>query len=61
MLLGGFLHVLPGLNHVGMRQLRVVGGFLKRPRQVLFGGFPVFPRGLFEMFSYFLVMTGCFL
>ena len=61
MLLGGILHVFPGLNQVGMRQFPVVGGFLKRSGQVLFGGFPVVPRGLFEMFSCFLVMTGCFL
>ena len=59
MLLGGIPRVLEGLNVVGMRQLGVVGGFLKPSLHVLLlSGFQVLLGGLFEMFSCLLVMFG---
>jgi hypothetical protein len=57
-LLGGIPRVLDGLNVVGMRQLGVVGGFLKPSLHVLLSGFQVLLGGLFEMFSRLLVMFG---
>jgi len=57
-LLGGIPRVLEGLNVVGVRQLGVVGGFLKRPLHVLLSGFQVLLGGLFEMFSCLFVMFG---
>ena len=51
MLLGGIPRVLEGLNVVGMRQLGVVGGFLKPSLHVLLSGFQMLLGGLFEMFS----------
>ena len=61
MLLGGIPRVLEGLNVVGMRQLGVVGGFLKPSLHVLLSGFQMLLGGLFEMFSCLLVMFGCLL
>jgi hypothetical protein len=57
-LLGGIPRVLDGLNVVGMRQLGVVGGFLKPSLHVVLSGCQVLLGGLFEMFSCLLVMFG---
>jgi hypothetical protein len=57
-LLGGIPRVLDRLNVVGMRQLGVVGGFLKPSLHVLLSGFQVLLGGSFEMFSGLLVMFG---
>jgi hypothetical protein len=57
-LLSGIPRVLDRLKVVGMRQLGVVGGFLKPSLHVLLSGFQVLLGGLFEMFSRLLVMLG---
>jgi hypothetical protein len=49
-LLGGILRVLDGLKVVGMRQVGLVGGFLKHSLHVMFSGFEVVLGGPFEMF-----------
>ena len=59
MLLSGIPRVLEGLSVVGMRQLGVVGGFLKPSLHLLLSGFQMLLGGLFEMFSCLLVMFGC--
>jgi len=46
---------------VGMRQLGVVGGFLKPSLHVVLSSFQMLLGGLFEMFSCLLVMLGCLL
>ena len=61
MLLSGIPRVLEGLNVVGMRQLGVVGGFLKPSLHLLLSGFQMLLGGLFETFSCLLVMFGCLL
>ncbi|HUO38867.1 MAG TPA: hypothetical protein VMU34_14000 [Mycobacterium sp.] len=58
-LLGGILRVLDGLNVVGMSQMSLVGGFLKRSLDLVFSGFEVVLGGLFEMFSCLLVLFSC--
>jgi hypothetical protein len=60
-LLGGIPRVLEGLNVVSMRQLGVVGGFLKPSLHVLLSGFQMLLGGLLEMFSCLLVMFSCLL
>ena len=57
-LLGGIPRVLEGFNVVGMRQLGVVGGFLKPSLHVLLSGCQVLLGGSFEMFGCLLVVFG---
>jgi hypothetical protein len=59
-LLGGMLRVLFGVDRVGMRRVRVVGGFLGVSVLVMLGGFRVVPRSTFVMFCRLLVLSGCF-
>lgn len=54
------LRVLFGVGRVGMRRVRVVGGFLGVSVLVMLGGFRVVPRSTFVMFCRLLVLSGCF-
>ena len=60
-LLGSMPSMVSGMNVVGVRQMRVVSGFLVVARFVMLGGLMVVTRCVLVMFGCLRVMMGCFL
>ncbi len=59
--LSGVLSVLRSMNVVGVRQMRVMRGFLMIAGFVMVRGFVMVARSMFMMFGCLSVMMGCFL
>jgi hypothetical protein len=60
-LLGSMPSMVSGMNVVGVRQMRVVSGFLVVARFVMLGGLMVVTRCVLVMFGCLRVMMGRFL